>query len=82
MRTRPYRNTRIIAVLHDLFFSRSPTSFVQRHEDIFPIYHSSSGPMKREVPIPMVALVATAVSITNAVQFPVLISLQALCGSP
>jgi hypothetical protein len=62
MRTRPYRNPRIIAVLRDLYFTGDTVSFAQRHDNLFPTYHHSDGVIRREIPVPMVALVATAVS--------------------
>jgi len=67
MRTRPYRNTRIVAVIRDLFFAGGTASFGQRFHTLFPTYYNGEGMMTRQVPIPMVALVATGVSITNAI---------------
>jgi hypothetical protein len=63
MRTRPYRNTRIITVLRDLFFAGGAASFAERHHELFPTYYNGNGAMTRQVPAPMVALVATAVSV-------------------
>lgn len=63
-RTRPYRNPRIIAVIRDTFFmenGRTP-SFASRFNHLFPVHQDNEGFSKREVPVPMVALVATAVS--------------------
>ena len=61
MRTRPYRNIRILTVIRDLYFLGGPMSFACRFGSLFPRHQSEDGSMKREVPIPMVALVATAV---------------------
>jgi hypothetical protein len=65
MRTRPYRNARIITVLRDLFFAGGTVSFAQRYHSLFPTYYNGDGVVTRQVPMPMVALVATAVSVTN-----------------
>jgi Domain of unknown function (DUF6532) len=61
MRTRPYRNSRIISVLQEVYFTGT-SSFARRHEVLFPTYYNGEGITTRQVPIPMVALVATAVS--------------------
>jgi hypothetical protein len=61
MRTRPYRNDRIIMVIRDMFFAGGATSFAQRFQYLFPTYEVSHGEEVREVPVVMVALVATAV---------------------
>lgn len=62
-RTRPYRNPRIIQAIRDLYFSGGGTaSFAARFSHLFPVFQDSDGKTNREVPIPMVALVATAVS--------------------
>jgi len=60
MRTRPYRNIRIANVIRDLFFLGGNSSFATRFRDDFPIHQGSNGVVAREVPIAMVALVATA----------------------
>jgi hypothetical protein len=62
MRSRPYRNDRIITVIRDLYFSGGSTSFASRFHHIFPVFRDSEAKPRYEVPIPMVALVATAVS--------------------
>jgi hypothetical protein len=67
-RTLPYRNDRIIAVIHDLYFTGFPTSFATKYADRFPLHHGDDGVARREVPIPMVALVATAVNIIVTVR--------------
>ncbi|KAI9429942.1 hypothetical protein BJY52DRAFT_1200336 [Lactarius psammicola] len=63
-RSQPYRNDRIIAVIRDLYFSGGSTSFAARFEHLFPTYQGANGVVNREVPIPMVALVATALYAT------------------
>jgi hypothetical protein len=60
MRTRPYRNERIIAVLRDLIFTGGISSFATRHESRFPRRYDGTSTIF-EVPIAMVALVATGV---------------------
>jgi len=60
MRTRPYRNDRIITVLRDLIFSGGASSFATRYESRFPRRNEGSSVLF-EVPIAMVALVATGV---------------------
>jgi hypothetical protein len=60
MRTRPYRNERIITVLRDLIFSGGASSFATRHEAHFPRQYAGSS-IIFEVPIAMVALFATGV---------------------
>jgi len=61
MRTRPYRNARIIMVLQDLFFTGGATSFASRYDASFTRYHDDAS-VTREVPMAMVSLVATGVS--------------------
>lgn len=61
-RSQPYRNARIISVIRDLYFAGGPTSFAKRFERLFPTFEGRDGVMVRMVPVPMVALVATAVS--------------------
>jgi hypothetical protein len=60
-RSQPYRNERIITVIRDLYFTGYPMSFAVKYEDRFPLHRGDDGTASREVPIPMVALVATAV---------------------
>ncbi|KAH8980473.1 hypothetical protein EDB92DRAFT_1953940 [Lactarius akahatsu] len=60
MRSQPYRNSRIILVIHDLFFTGGNGSFRARYDHLFPGNTGNDGQVVREVPIPMVALVATA----------------------
>jgi len=61
MRTRPYRNSYIITVIGDMFFSGGSGSFAARHEALFP-KHDDGTSVTREVPIVMVSIVATGVS--------------------
>jgi hypothetical protein len=62
MRSRPYRNDRIIAVIRDVFFTGGVKSFARQFQYLFPTWESREGEKSYEVPVPMVALVATAVS--------------------
>ena len=62
VRSRPYRNTRIISVIRDLYFTGGYMSFARRFHYLFPGIELSEDETGFEVPIPMVALVATAVS--------------------
>ena len=48
--------------MHDLYFVGGNNSFARRFYEQFPVHHNPDGREMREVPIPMVALVATAVS--------------------
>jgi hypothetical protein len=59
---RPYRNDRIIMILRDLYFSGGPKSFAARFDYHFPRFEERDGTTSCEVPAPMLALVATAVS--------------------
>ncbi|KAI9444390.1 hypothetical protein BJY52DRAFT_1194415 [Lactarius psammicola] len=60
MRSKPYRNRRIIDAIHNLFFSGGRTSFANRFNYLFPSSETLNGVTVYEVPVPMVALVATA----------------------
>jgi hypothetical protein len=62
MRTRPYRNIRIINAIRDLFFTGGISSFGNRFRSNFVIHQGKDGVVSREVPIAMVALVSTGVS--------------------
>ena len=42
MRTRPYRNARIITILRELFFAGGTMSFAQRHHSLFPMIRQLS----------------------------------------
>ena len=63
MHTKPYQNVQIIAAIRSLFFGASINSFANGFHHIFPLYTGPDGVMSHKVPIPMVALVATAVSL-------------------
>jgi hypothetical protein len=60
MRSRPYRNDRIITAIRALYFAGGTKSFAKQFHYLFPTYETHEGEV-REVPIHMVALVATAV---------------------
>ena len=64
MRTQPYHNQRILQLIRVLYFSGGSNSLSARFHHRFPtgFAHDGYGIMEREVPIAMVALVATAVS--------------------
>jgi len=61
MSSYPYRNDRIITVIRSLYFD-GDRSFVEHFRERLPLSHNNNGSMSYEVPMPMVALVATAVS--------------------
>lgn len=61
MRSRPYRNSRIINVIRDMFFTGGAKSFASRFESEFPTFERLDGVTVQEVPVSMVALVSTAV---------------------
>ena len=61
-RSKPYRNSRIITVIRDLCFIGGTNSFAHRFHSRFPTFQGDDGRVVHEVPIAMVALVATAVS--------------------
>ncbi|KAI9445639.1 hypothetical protein BJY52DRAFT_1194228 [Lactarius psammicola] len=63
-RTHPYCNDRIISAIRDLFFTGGKTSFASHFSNLFPVYKGPKGVSIREVPVPMVALVATALYAT------------------
>ena len=63
IRSKPYRNSRIIAVLRDLCFTGGATSIANRFSSRFPTSRGDDGREVREMPVVMVALVATAVSV-------------------
>jgi hypothetical protein len=64
MHMRPYRNHRIITILRYMYFIGGPKSFAARFDCHFPRFEERDGTISREVPVPMLALVATAVSRT------------------
>jgi hypothetical protein len=61
MPQRPYRNSRVIDIIQDLYFTGT-NSLATQLVALFPESQDSSGATRHEVPITMVALVATAVS--------------------
>jgi len=63
MRSKPYRNDRIISVIRDMYFRGGRASFVSLYDYLF---ENTEDPEATtyEVPIPMVALVATALYAT------------------
>ena len=60
-RSQPYRNARIVTIIRDLYFLGGTNTFANQFKDLFPMHRGIGGELRREVPIPMVALVATAV---------------------
>jgi hypothetical protein len=60
-RTRPYRNERIVTVIREMYFTGGATSFARKYLYLFPTHETPVGHTKFEVPVPMLALVATAV---------------------
>ena len=61
---RPYRNDRIIKTLRELYFSGGRKSFAARIDYKFTTFEERDGTISQEVPVPMLALAATAVSQT------------------
>jgi hypothetical protein len=59
----PYQNPRIIHVIQDLYFSGGLYSFAHQHRAHFPMSENAQGVMTHEIPVAMVALVATVVSV-------------------
>ena len=45
-----------------MYFSGGTNSFANRFKDLFPVHRGDNALLSHEVPVPMVALVATAVS--------------------
>jgi hypothetical protein len=62
MRSHPYRNDHIITAIRALYFAGGAKSFAKRFRHLFPTYEVRKGEVVHEVPVHMVALVATAVS--------------------
>jgi hypothetical protein len=64
MHSQPYCNSRIILAIQHLYFTASggSPSLATQFDDLFPGTTGDDGVMVPEVPIPMVALVATAVN--------------------
>ncbi|KAN0134201.1 hypothetical protein V8E53_007973 [Lactarius tabidus] len=63
MRSQPYRNNRLITAIRALYFAGGTKSFAKQFHYLFPTYETHEGEV-REVPIHMVALVATALYAT------------------
>ncbi|KAF8258428.1 hypothetical protein EI94DRAFT_1835042 [Lactarius quietus] len=63
-RSQPYRNERIVAVIRELYFTGGSASFASRFGHLFPVHFGDNGRPSRKVPVPMVALVATALYAT------------------
>ena len=61
MHTRPYWNIRIIGVIQDLYFMGGNNSFAHWYRACFLTFENEQG-VVQEVPLVMVAMVATAVS--------------------
>ena len=49
-------------MIRDMFFMGGTNAYVHRFINLFEQYRGDDGVIRREVPVPMVALVATAVS--------------------
>ena len=65
-RLKPYRNDMIISVISALYFtstSGGAATFGSQFHQLFPTFNGLDGE-KTEVPIPMVALVGTAVRVS------------------
>lgn len=63
MQTKPYQNFHLIEVIQDLYFSGGFNSFAYQYRPRFPRTEDENRmPVYYEVPVAMVALVATAVS--------------------
>ncbi|KAI0254978.1 hypothetical protein BJV78DRAFT_1151819 [Lactifluus subvellereus] len=60
MRSHPYRNKYIIHVIREVYFCGGSASIATRFNNQFPAWQGPDGTIKAEVPVPMVALVATA----------------------
>lgn len=69
LRSRPYRNDRIISVIRSLYFMGGVKSFASRFASRFPLHPGANGVLVREVPIAMVALVSTAVRQSHYVKY-------------
>ncbi|KAI9428457.1 hypothetical protein H4582DRAFT_2077031 [Lactarius indigo] len=63
-RTHPYHNECIISVIQDLFFTGGKSSFASCFEHLFLVHQGHDGILAQEVPVPMVALVATVMYAT------------------
>ncbi|KAN0127628.1 hypothetical protein V8E53_014559 [Lactarius tabidus] len=54
----------LVKFIRELYFAGGTTSFANQYRDLFPLHRGDNGQLSREVPIPMVALVATALYAT------------------
>lgn len=63
-RSQPYRNAHIITIIRDMYFTGGAASFARCFQYLFPTYESSQAETSYKVPVPMVALVATALYAT------------------
>ncbi|KAF8268602.1 hypothetical protein EI94DRAFT_1700100 [Lactarius quietus] len=65
MQSKPYHNDQIIAVIHDVYFTNNggKSPFATRYKYLFQ-QTKDDGETTYEVPIPLVALVATALYVT------------------
>ncbi|KAH9011111.1 hypothetical protein EDB83DRAFT_2530442 [Lactarius deliciosus] len=61
---RPYQNDCIISIIWDLYFTSGSSSLATHFEDQFPTHQGPDGDSNQEVPISMVALVATVLYAT------------------
>ena len=61
MHLRPYRKDRLICVIRNMYFTGRATSFAKQFQYIFSTSKDRQGETIYKVPMPMVALVATAV---------------------
>ncbi len=59
--SKPYRNPHIVKVIQEVFFTEVD-AFAMHFDHLFLTYLGPNGEMRCKLPIPMVALVATAVS--------------------
>lgn len=60
-RSKTYRNPRIVKVIQDVFFT-GVNAFAMHFDHLFLTHLGPDGEKRRELPEPMLALVATAVS--------------------
>ena len=74
-------NNQIITVIYDLYFSGFPTTFAEKFKDHFLLHQGDDAKAHCEVPILMVALVATKVSLCPFCSDQYLHSSLAVCHS-
>ena len=65
MRSKPYHNEWIIMAICELYFTGGSKSFASCFKAQFLTYQGSDGTLHYEVPMPMVALVSTAVQLDH-----------------